>query len=257
MVEDTVGELCKSLYAQVSRRLNPSPRVVHRKLVVVRLWDLNPSRTKRLYVGLDIERAFQVCVFFENSSGKAGVCLSADEFRELVSDSQWLKTASRHMLQPFAPPCPSRVLSHVDFRLTLVNEGDPGLRIQSHDGNFSVIGAVTWSFLLRQAPRILDYISGLEKSILAQNYVRAWLVFLYKMADISSREFMKTFANDNDAKCFLLKHAENCVSSLSLSEDLSEFLLDFVFKYSDCASRSLADSVNEKVFENAPAELLL
>lgn len=152
-LEEAVQEL-----TSIMRRLAPSH---HGRLCLEKVFYLNSSKSKRLSVGLDLERHLQVHALIEGNNG-VRVRLSSDELKELLSE-QWRASVLNHMRSPRLPGT-VRVLEECEFRNIVIHDGEPALKIVHHSGGRDVnivLAEISCKTLFNIAPAILHKVHAL------------------------------------------------------------------------------------------------
>lgn len=237
--------------AQAMRRIVPTP---HGKLTMEKVFYLNTSRSRRMVLGLDIERDLQPVIYIDNSSG-LGVRLSAPAVRSLLSE-QWCEKVRTHMRSPCGPPGHSRVCEDADFRLTLIRDLEPGMKITVATDDslrqFIVLGSVTCIRLLSLVPAILFHLELLEQSV---GRAKEWMVAtldlvrnvafrtMYEMKDArfgSERQTRELITNLGPKIC---KRDEEGLESISPSQ--LDFVIDLFYKYPETLARMVYDVSRE------------
>ncbi|XP_034250654.1 uncharacterized protein LOC117651045 [Thrips palmi] len=113
------------------------------KWVLEKAYPLNPSQSKRIVIGLCLERRLHICVAIENASG-LGIKLRSGDLEHLL-DRSWVDTVLQHLSEPTAYG-KSMKSDGFEFKCTLLRNSEPGLRISALDEEkecYVILGAVT------------------------------------------------------------------------------------------------------------------
>lgn len=253
------GDKPPSVMSRAMRRIVSTP---HGKLTFEKMFYLNMSRSRRLVLGLDLERDLQPFGQLDNGTG-LGVRLGASDLRALLSD-QWCQRVRNHMRTPVAPPGASKVCENVDFRLTLIRDLEPGLKItMAGDASlkqFIVLGQVTCQKLLNLAPAILYHLESLEKRVdAAKVMLELCLTMLQNNAYKAMYETKgdETISNERQARELitqmgpkLCRRDEEVLSTTgSISDGELEFMIDLLFKYPETLARMLYDLCDKGTYD--------
>ena len=157
------------------------------KWVLEKAYPLNHSQSKRVVIGLCLERRLHICVAIENASG-LGIKMGADDLEHLL-DRSWEEAVLQHLQEPNAYGKSVR-RGGFEFRCTLLRNSEPGLRISALNEEkecYVILGGITCKrlFEMKYALRhklemlkrvsqdsdkwLLRYLEGLKSEI----YVRA------------------------------------------------------------------------------------
>lgn len=222
---------------RATKRVVPTPLG---KWLLEKTLYLNNSRTKRIVLGLDLERQLAAFAFIDNGGG-LGVRVDAQDMRELFA-LDWQQKVKKHLRTPSLPGA-VRVCSNSDFRLNIIRDCEPGMKISSHgeDGkhNFVVLGYVTCVRLYRLAPSILRYISHLES---LQGPARQWLLdALDKLQVDTLKRGLSSLPNEKEA-CDILEQAGGLLCGQDVPYDARlDFTIDLHYRYRDIFARMLYD----------------
>jgi len=143
------------------------------KWVLARTYPLNQSQSKRIMVGLCLERRLRICVSLESSSG-LGIKFGAAQLEQLL-DRSWIDAVLHHLEEPSAS---GKVVKNgeFEFRCSLLRNSEPGLRISALNEEkecFVVIGGIT-------IKRLFDLASVLKRRLeflrMVTNESDKWLV---------------------------------------------------------------------------------
>lgn len=156
-------------------------------------YPLNPSKSKCIVVGLDLERELAPFVSIENGQG-LGVVLTCDELKQLF-DPAWLLKAADHMR------CPSykvRTLytSRHEVRCSMMDGNKPTITITKleGDGAFTFLGEATWDGLLRVERLVQHALDELIK-ISATDSIKAVCQLVLNLAWDCSTHHCRDFAS--------------------------------------------------------------
>lgn len=245
-VAPSSGGNAREATRRLLRRIQPSPRSTSTKMVLDRYIALNPSRSKNLAFGLDIARDFAVCVVVENASGRCGVRLQPDEFLS-VFDEEWIKSVDRHMVTPFSQPGPSHLAAHVDFRCIVVNEGEPALKISSHDGNYCILGSITWQSLRQMSEFLKTKLSDLTQLVSSGSVHKLFKDAILAMMASAREQHITSFASENESKRFICENFPGWLAALTPPQPFNDILFEMFSRHPDILARALFDAVNDKV----------
>lgn len=133
------------------RRLVAGPQTTP-KWVLDKTWDLNASRSKRITLGLCLDRKLNICIVIENTAG-LGVKLTTEELQHLLSPP-WRNSVLEHCANP-THPGPISAQGTMQFQCVILRNGEPGLRLCRGEC-FVILGEVTCKVLYYAAPAILQ-----------------------------------------------------------------------------------------------------
>jgi hypothetical protein len=119
-------------------------------------WYLNGSRSKRLSIGVDLERQLSVSAVIEGNTG-IGVRLDASQLKELLSPG-WMAIVLQHIKYPQSPGL-VRELKNLTMSCAMIHERNGGLKISTVDDEgkhmYVILGEVSCKLLFMYAPAIL------------------------------------------------------------------------------------------------------
>jgi hypothetical protein len=195
------------------------------KLVFEKVFFLNPSRSKRLTIGLDLDRDLSPCAVLEGNSGAVPSVMLSDEAFTMLLSNEWRATVKRHMdkLEPL--PTPTRVLpSDCHFHCISLPNNEPALKIRTSNA-FIILGAVSVQTLYWLRPALATKMLALDAG-----RVRSWL--RYVLDDIK-RKTSHQLRDETDIKDFLEKNAEAMIKRYDLDAFQADFMMDLCFRYRD------------------------
>lgn len=228
------------------KRITPSPRSVRTSMVYDKYIALNPSRSKNLIIGMDVARDFQPAIVFENASGRTGVRLEAEDF-SLVFDARFVAMVNKHMVKPYDVPGPSRQGTNVDLRCVRLADNEPALKVSTSDGNYCLLGAITWERLQNLSGYLLSLLHDMEHILSKDLY--CWVALC--MADMVNAAHAAGFTSFDSEKmaCFFLKeNVEKWFVSKNPPPPYGDILKELFAKHSDICSRVLYDAVMDNMF---------
>lgn len=252
--EDPFDMAVSNLMAQI-----PTPKHTSRvRFVSESCFDLNPSRSKRLWIGLDLERQLQISVLVENSTNKLGTRLSLEEFNALLLDEGWTETVCKHMRSPLEQPRPSLVLENVEYRLITVNANapEPALSIRTLDDLYVILGAVTWEYLLRLKPLILLKVNELQEAC-RENHFTKWLAHsLVHLRDKAMSLGLTPFPGDNACQTFILANFPEFLLSSPPPDLYKYFLNEICYRHIEIYAGLLLYVLSDPTAMQFPNDLL-
>lgn len=241
---DDAGLIRSVTMERATKRVIPTPLG---KWLLDKTFYLNASRTKRLVLGLDLDRQLEPYAFIDNGSG-LGVRLVAEDVRELFAPD-WEDKVKKHLRTPSMPGC-VKINHGSDFRLNIIRDCEPGMKIATHgeDGRFNyvVLAYVSLVKLYGLGPAIIVYLAHLE-SLKAR--AKLWLLeTLSKLQLLAIQRGFSSIPNEKHAADIIDSHgSELCNSSKEESDgsfiydDHFDFVVDLHYKYRDIVARMLYD----------------
>lgn len=209
--------------ARALRRLTPTPLG---QLIVDKSMSLNPSRSKQVVLGLDLERRLEPYAVMDNGSG-LGVLLTASEVRALL-DRQWLDKLQCHLKRPAVPGDCRTSGDGTDFRLVTLRGCEPGMRISTREESgrrsFVLLGYESCKRICVLAPVILRYMEHLDRT--KQRCRDSMIIILDDLAS----ELEKRGGTKSVAEELIARNAEKLASSSQYDVQL-DLALDLHFRY--------------------------
>lgn len=252
--EDLFDVAVRNLLAHI-----PSPTHTSRvRYLSESCFDLNASRSKRVWIGLDLERQLTISVLIENSMNKLGTRLSVDEFKALLLDERWVSTVSRHMSSPMEQPRPSVVLDHVEYRLITVNPAspEPALRIRTSDDLYVILGAVSWNYLVRLKPLILLKLAELNE-MCSQKHFEKWIVHsIVYLRDKAASQGVTPFQNDKSCQTYILDNFPEFLLNSAPPDLYKYFINEICYRHLEIFSGLLMYVLNDPSAMEYPNSLL-
>lgn len=208
--------------------------------VLDKTWDLNPSRSKRLTVGLCLDRKLTICVAVENS-GALGVKLTREELIELLHPR--LRDIVFDHLQAPTSSGTSMTRGEVEFQCMVLRNGEPGLRLNKGE-SFVILGDVTCKALYYAAGHILHYVELLR---LVQIESPKWLMRgLETLKSEAERLGLGYLDKEKDVWPVLVSVGDAYSSQIPSTDVMTietEFFKDMLFRHKEPMARMYIDYV--------------
>lgn len=216
------------------------------KWTLEKIWDLNASRSKRLTVGMDLERHLTVSAVIESNTG-LGVRLSKTHLQELLSPA-WMSAVMQHFKFPQTLGA-FRSMDNFEMKCILIHDRDPGLRIATVDSNgrhtYVILGEISCKLLFMYAPAILCQVSVFSNDLSkVEDWLRGCLSALKSLAAVKG---IKRFTSYHDAQMIVSSMAEKVSSPENATTEIcdrrTEFLLDVLYRHRDLTAKILYDCI--------------
>lgn len=213
------------------------------KWTMEKIWDLNASRSKRLTVGMDLERQLTVSAVIESNTG-LGVRLSKTHMQELLSPA-WMSAVLQHFKFPQTLGA-SRTMDNFEMKCIIIHDRDPGLRIATVDPTgrqtYVILGEVSCRLLFMYAPAIMYQVTVFSGEV---SKVEEWLRGC--LSDLKSLTAVKgittRLTSSYEAQAIVAEMAEKVSAPenavIEICDRRTEFLLDVLYRHRELTARIL------------------
>ncbi len=227
------------------------------RMVMARSYDLNPSGSKCVTIGLDVTRDLEVRVILENQT-RAGVHLPVDFFLYTTYDAAMVYEVN----QIFAGNRPAErderdVHSLMNSKVCVIktvplSDGKPALRYFVTDKNYTTLAAKTWQKMHAMGPLIHRVC---HTAVECSSSSELCYLLLYCVKDLCERaEVMKLveFENDDQAVKFVHRHMDETTKSALACAKLplcADIIYEIVNHHTDLFAKMVNYAYKNKTLE--------
>ncbi|XP_052124561.1 uncharacterized protein LOC113210414 isoform X2 [Frankliniella occidentalis] len=227
----------------------PSDRSSSARMILDRAYDLNPSRTKRLCVGLDATRKLSVQVYIENTKFRSGVLVPSDVFEKLVYDSAFNDRVAAYISSESPSIHVAKKEGMCEAKCINITEVGPAIRLFIDDKNYVILGASTWRLLQEMRPMIMSKVCELGRWCASDDFVRYFHYCLKNMASAAISSGYGHFANEHEAQFFVKSNLKSADSMSTAVQPWHDMVLELAFRHTDIFGRIVYSVVNDNVLD--------